>query len=327
MRGLGSQSDLFNNQLAVYRDQLIPLYREKSRLTAERESLRFMYLTGIKSKFQSIVSSINGDIFLLNNPDLQEMFNFLVGLYQKSIPMASMNGASVTGWGNPTVMTDTIALTSFIGPTYKWFEPVSESYGYDKPTTYFQAYGSAYLSYNTDHWVNQYFFPPWQRIQDYDLAQEFKLTSPPSKGYLMAQEKYGKVHNVNANYDKLIELMNKQYGAQSLVSVIADAKDLHYRIVDILLRLFQIQGQIESAEADLVTFINEYSSYSGNPVEAQQILLDIRAAAEAADEPAVTDIEVPEENVEEVIIEEPKKSKLPLVAAAAGILLLISTNS
>lgn len=348
-RGMGADNSVYQileQQLAVYKDILIGLYRTKTKAIAERESLRFQYLTGMKSKLSGVISAIYARVFSDQNTDGEELVRAVIALIQQNIPMVSMNGGQLPEWAQNPHQSGGRLQPGYLSPiTHLISEPYNEPSNPEQ-SPFYKIYGPSYLVNDamTSTVIDYYFLPAhYMSIQgmDNNEGQVLNFSIPPSLAWAESYAKARMSHTyfpVEAAHQYLVNVLSTNYPAGNLSDLIEQARLLLSDIVEKTKNIIQLQFDIDQAENDLGILVSEYKDYLGSET-FESILEQIRREAEMSEmlprpeavmEYSVTTTNIPvlEADITPIpVLEAQAKSKLPLIAAAVAALLLLKKGN
>ena len=359
----GFERSEYFSMLGTFKNTLFNLYVKKPKLIAERETLRYKYISQDKATYTNIRAAMYDDVMSRNDSDLTLLFNFTIRLITENIPMYTLGGASIDGWGR---FAGAAGINPYLvekqnhGEFFRGYKPGSSVAGF-----------LSYLS-PIGHFITESFLidrdssqsEPWYKsefslIGLYGSAEgviagsflgkksQSRLTGdtisfPPSISYVRAlAEEEGRSFNFD-KYPLVEEILTKTYPAGNMMTLITSMMESLRRIVDLTIKIIKVQTEIESTEAQLGQYVSEYSAQFESAIHASDILQDLELAAKG-DAQAIRRLGIFEEKSEseplsevpvdiltqEVVEPVPqveKKSNLPLlVAAGVGIFLLVNT--
>lgn len=342
--GADSEASMFEAQLFAFKTSLVKFYRDKAKAIAERETMRFKYLTGLKAKFQNIVSDMYAEIYKENNANGELLTRYIIDFTQSHIPMTSLTGDTVAGWGQrPYNLGGRLGINQFSPTTHILSEPFNALNATDKRPAYL-IYANIFsgTSQNLQWYLDNYFLfgiasrmprsslvPPGTGTIDY--------TFPPSKDWVAAYLKAFKgatTLSLLDQYDYMVSKITKIYPSGNLGDIVKEFTELFKSIIQQTKLVVGLQVQIDLTEKNLAEFVEAYRSYIGTSQTLAQILEELHAEAEKADiqppieVPVGASVQAPP--ADEIVPPPPpppesKSMKTPLMAAAAiGILMLLN---
>jgi len=341
MRGMGEDiQSVFNQQILQYKQVLISLYKQKTKLSAEREALRFQYSSGFKSKVSNAAGRINTEMYSDNNPQGEELVRFIIGFLMGNIPMVALNGSKVQGWGDNVYMAGGRLSVGLLSPLPHIFVEPFQAIGQPDQRPAYQIYKDMWLGETQGPtWVTSYYYlGDWNQVNVDGVVH--KLTIPLTEEYTASLLKQrGKAYLAWA-FPYMNEMLSTDFGGGSFYQIILDGRTMFKKIMEQTVQLMRIQIQLDGAEADLQNFVDEFVAYSGQTIVLSEVLASIKAEA---DQPEVVHNEVPvgatvvenvvlpnipaaqEEVIEPitpVVVEQKSSLKVPMMIAAAGAIFL-----
>lgn len=332
---------MFENQLNSFKENLVSLYRRKTKLVAEREALRFQYATGVKAEILGVISAIYNQIFADRNPEGELLTRHVIEFIQSHIPMLTINGAELQGWaGNPYNMGGRFNV-GYLSPTAHLIsEPFGDPSGEDQSPFYKLYAENAYLYPTVGlDWVleNYFLFGNQSNMSNPVTGEPEHFEIPPSLGWVEAFATWH-IHDASFNllegYEYMVSVLTRNYPAGNLADVIDKARTVLSRIIESTKNVLRIQLDIDQIENDLAIFVTEYKDYVGGTT-IDEILTELMLESqksesiplpEATMEHSVitTNVAVPSVEAQPVaVIQNVPSSKLPWVAAAAAAFFLL----
>lgn len=316
----------FDEQLSYFKNDLLSLYRQKAKLIAARESLRFQYLTQGKAKFNSIISAIYNQAYADKNDQAVELLEIIIGTLRTGIPMVLMDGASVSGWGANVYIFGGRHQVGFLSPISHY---LTEPFGYEQDPDQrpaYQLYGEAMVSMTPERIITDFFLPYFVQVYDQQTGVYYPFAGfPPDENYvkLFLEQRYPQNAGLISQYPYVKSLLETSYpqAGGSLADLVSWIMTSLKDIVRQTQQIIKLQFTIDGAENALINFVNEYAAQTGAALNASDVLKDLFEESQKAEEIP----EAIEQMVEETgapPIEEPK-SKLPWIAAAAGLFMLL----
>lgn len=345
MRGMGEDVHAtFNSQIGQFKNLLIGLYRQKSKLSAEREALRFQYLSGMKSKISAAQSAIYQQLFVENNADGAELVRSLIGLIQNNIPMVLMNGSTIQGWGQNIFNVGGRHSVGQLSPLVHIFsEPFNDPSHADQRPMY-QIYQASWLNdAQGPNWaIDYYFLPSWNRAYDAE-GKAHELTIPMTAEFAAAWIKSRGKGYLSYAAPYAVAMLAHNFGSGSLNDILIQAKAMLKKILELTVTLVRLQLEIDATEADLAMFVADFSAYSGEAISLQEVIDSFKEEAQAPtvnpndvpvgatvvedavvpDIPASQDESVVGPDVP-VVVPEKSSLKLPAMLAAAGAIFMLT---
>jgi hypothetical protein len=313
---LSDFSTRYSVELANFRNSLIMLYRVKARDVAKREAVRFQYLSEAKAKISNLISKINSSLFSSQNANLYELTTKVTGAIQSHIPMVSLNGAALDGWGtNPHRFGGRLQL-GLLSPIQDFIQnPFNGPNDPDQSPAYIMFQTEFFgPNHSVDKFVSQYFlnFP--------EVNVPFSI--PPSLDWCKLYAGHEMTENeIEFTYPLMIQFFNQNGIGTELSSACDQARALFYEVVERTLGLMTVQLEIDKLEKDLSQFVEEYRGQFD--ITAQQLLADIQNESTRAEviAPVAQSLQVSESASEPVMVPviEKASSNLPMIAAAAAI--------
>lgn len=350
--------DMFNEQLSAHKITLLDLYKKRTKKTSEREASRFRYLSGMKSKIQSMLSAITSKVFsTLTIPevpvndfsadrygdmniavgmqmrglgagfdsvaDAQKAVQSLIADIQGGIPMVNLQGAALGDWWqNPGFMGGN-NYVGFLSPlTHLFNEPYTSIKDGINDRPPYKIWGEYWLNQTIAELMNSNWLVRLNHVYNPDLGIEYKFHLGIAPEYWEAYSK----QNGHPEYIQYLDFVNSvlldTYPSGTLKSVLEEAQNLLVSIIVQTKELISLQFGIDEAEASLRAFVEEYKQYFNEGETADSIMSRLLNEAESPLAP-------PQETVTTVVGVQPaaKKSNwLPFAAAAAGILFLTTKD-
>ncbi len=341
MRGMGEDiHTVFNEQIVQYKQILISLYKQKTRLSAEREALRFQYLSGFKSKVSASMGRINSAMYGDSNTQGEEATRIMMGFMMTNIPMVLLNGANAPGWGaNPFMVGGRLSVGLLSPLSHIFVEPFNAVGAPDQRPAY-QIYAQSWLndSQGVNWVVSYYYLPDWQRATDANGVMQ-TLSNPPTAEFIQAWLKSRGKNDLLFSIPYVLQMLTTDFGGGSFTQILSDGKLMFRKIVEQTIMLLRIQLQLDVAEAELRNFVDEFVAFSGQPIVLTELLASIKAEADAPEvvvnevpvgATVVEDVVIPNIPVSEdiaevpaaVVVEQKSSLKIPMMIAAAGAIFL-----
>lgn len=325
---------MFDSQMSSFKTTLIDLYRKKSKAIADRETMRFRYLTGMKAKFLNIVSDMYSSMFADKNSAGETLITKIVDYIKLNTAMINLDGTQISGW---------LAAPSRLGGrlNISYFSPsahlISEPFYAAPSTNVLPAYKiwPGYFdknAYTLDYYVNgnNVFGTTGQMsLAGIGGTGYVQFTMPPSldwtKAFLKSQNAAGLIDQ----YDYMVAKFSKTYNSGNMATTLNDLLELFKSFIQQTKLVVQIQMAIDVSEKDLADFVSSYKGYIGTSTTAADIISTLQAEAEKADiqPPPVAIQAVSDAPAIETVVPPPpeSKSKTPLLAAAAiGVFMLLN---
>lgn len=315
----------FESNLKHYRDTLIGFYRSKAKLTAEREAVRFQYLTTVKNQLVDIASQIANKAYEDKNDVGLKLWTYLIGAAKTAIPVVSLDGSRITGWkANAGVLGGRLGL-GILSPINQFLvEPFNDPSNPDQRPAYL-VYKGLFTSatWEPSVFVTREFFGSltlWG--VDENSSQQYIFSVPPRiewvKAYL--RKFYSSDSSAISAYQYVMDLISANWPAGNLIETIDKARGLFKEIVEKTVKIITTQYDIDALEAEFVKFVEDFrAQYGVSAVSASDILRELQELALQPDAQPEA-IMAPTET----IVEAPKKSVLPWVAAGIAALFVIS---
>lgn len=312
---LGDTQSLYYSQLLSFKKRLLELYTKRSKLTAERESLRFKYISEMKAKLANVSGAVIEKTLSSNDPDNIALVNDILKYIRLSIPMANAQGA-LSGEFAPYIL-----FSSVFGAG---------------------DYGVNYLSPIADFLVKSR--NPNEDIfyKALDKALNFAYLSSGEK---VVQEQ--RLFNVNPTVSEVAQLKYKDESDPLYIKfnpalrlilesdipiVVQTMEQMFVSLVNLTQKIVLIQLEIDKAENELQTFVAENAAYFGGAINASDLIRDLKLSAEG-DSDAMKRIglyeqketpEIVEAIPSDIMTQEKKTSWTVLLAIGAGIYYFIS---
>lgn len=293
-----AMSEVFDSELKNFKNTLLSLYRAKTKMIAERESLRFRYTTQMKNKVTQAFLALNEAIYQLNDSTATALHENIMRWQGRQIPMLEYSGqASVPTYGGNVWTLGGKKNTGYLSPITDW---LSETYSDDPryPEKFYQSQQVKNFVMNAnassvDAFLKQYFFNTngtpgsgsWVRGED---GQDYWFTMPVDEGYVKASLR---MYGGQPGWIIALPAVNQVYAAANFMSVMSEARDMMARIIKLTSDIVRNQYQIDDNEKALSQFVADYSQYSQSPIAADEIMRQLELQAEQAD--IVPPIEVP----------------------------------
>lgn len=281
--GMGDSQtiNLFEQGLSSYKKSLIDLYRKKTLLISQRETFRFQYLAAYKAKLEAVRGDIYSRLHQLDDPDLTSATSTIMGGVKKSIPMATLAGVRVDGYG---------ALPFSIGGRFQlsMLAPIDQIISLAFHTADNPDQRPAYKLYNFDIDVERDFTGYWL-IWPHQMKQ-----FPPTQEWFDALiDQYSQGNpSIKAKFPQAVQLLSADWPSGNMVSILNEMKSTLDKIISKTKEIIRVQQQIDTIESDLAQFILEYQDYAGSSSNISDVLMQIKAASEQADQ--VVPVEAPQ---------------------------------
>lgn len=300
----------FEAQIASFKSELITLYKRKTKTLSDRETLRFQYLTQGKAKFNSIVSAIYSKLYLDKNVDAQQLVDILIQNLKISIPMTTLDGATIYGWLPTGVLGGRFEIGFFSTPSQLLSDPFNGPSDPDQRPAY-KMYSDYFLNqFDTDLMLGNYFLPANQ-VYDGNAQKSLSFPIPLTLRYVELLLRNSDSPLLR-QFDYVSSLFSESYpqAGGSLYDLVEWMRKAFSDIAHQTVTLVQIQLKIDELEMALTDYVNDYSKYSGLSLNASDILRGFQDDSAKSEEEVRTVVpsSVPEQ-----------KSKLPWIAAALGI--------
>lgn len=336
LSGLGAGDPMyqvFQDQLLVYKNLLIKLYRQKASVSSEREALRFQYIAGMKAKINSAIGDMLASSYItissFGTIENDSLLRLLLNLVRSQIPMSDMSGVKLGEWGNIPGYVGGRLNVSFLSPLIDILVTPFDDQRYSTNTT------PAYKIYSSTFARSQW-SDPNKFVDDFFLHLTLnqaggigvaRISIPFTKEFVESYLRvYAKPQGLISQFDQVnIDIQKPLASGKVFKEIIDEARELLFNIIVKTQQVVQIQLDIDTAEADLADLVETYKESYAQGIILGDYLKELEDEAnkpEPVEIPAVasTPVEVVSEQV--VPVEAPK-SKLPWIAAAvAGAFLL-----
>lgn len=307
MFGADNFATNFEKQLSDFKAGLVTLYRQKTSISAERESYRFQYLSGIKAKLQTLFGAMASKIFTDQNPLGETLILPIIASIQANIPMVTLNGEKINGWGDNVQDLGGRYNLGFLSPLDQFIEkPFAEIDDPDRRPAY-KIYDETYFLAQTSENLTEYSFLGNLIVSNdgQNIGFEFPPTKEWVKGF--ASGRVIDVEGVLSEYPYVLAILTGTYSGLKLSDVLVQAKSLLRKVIDKTKDVLRVQEAIDQAEIALAQFVDQYKQFLGGRT-FDSLLTDIKN--EAASTP-VADVSQPV-----------KSNPFFLIAAAVGIYLV-----
>jgi len=321
----------FSQQLDTYKEQLIKTYTDKARAIAERESLRYKYVTEWRAKLESTFNAIISDAFNLNNSKAASLVPMFFNIFKSYTPMLAVNGATVTGYAQSTYYLGLGYANREFHPELPDYTPLDMALS---PMTFFFSKWNPNMAINPSEYISQNFVNVeghwyWPNPNGWGYRARLPLNSSG----LLDSNIWNSLGASTPQADKdalasaILPLFSKEYTYGSLINLVAEGDALLNTILGKTRKVFQLQAQLAPLEKSVTEFVADYNKQSaGSVIEAGDVFRQLQEASKQANAMAVkTAIEA--NKAPEVVVPEAipvtQKSKLPLVAGAAALALLL----
>lgn len=333
MFGLGDAgSDSFDQQLSQFKMTLLDLYKKKAKLVAERESLRFQYLTGFKAQLQALFAAMYNQVFADKNGEGQVLVQSALGAIQHGFPMVTMIGGSLDQWGQPVYNFGGTYNVSFLSPPEHLLAlPFNAP---DMTDSAYKIYRDTLTTSDTENLLQQYYMGDYvTHVQLPDGQVSFSL--PVNTDWLGA---WAQTHGADPGQSAYAAgIINGTYNGQNLKALFDQGRTLLGSLIDKTKLLVGIQLQIDDEAAQLADFAAAYRDSYSKSLVISDVLDCLQKAAASGDQlpisqagscgTTVASANVPPANATTVATPAPPQSKTWLyLAAAAGIFLLTKGN-
>ena len=281
-------SSTFQTQLQSYEDSLLTAYRNKISLSADRESTRFQYLASLKTMFLNTMGYILQDSISSSDIDGQALLLATLNAIKSSIPMVTMTGDIIQGFGPNLFLGGPGAVPGGIG----LLSPITDVAA-NIPTTVPTA------TYNDYAAMNNIF----------NDGDQNPFSIPPSQAWV--SEVLGDVHS--AGYPFMASEIVKPYNGITLDSVVGSLKSSFKDLLTKTQNFIALQLSITDLENQLSDFVTTYQQYSGS-LDVPTLLKQLQAEALTAAPALIAQAVAP-----------PTTSSLPLILSlVAGAALMFS---
>lgn len=333
---LGNQGSAFSAQVNEFKNLLIRLYQTRTKFIAERESLRFRYISEMKARMNAAISSGYEKIFRDKNADAEILYRALVATISRALPMTTLNGQYLEGYnciyciGGRNNMNYLSPMSYFLQEPYdaNSEEPIYRDF------PFYVHMGQNFLTWPATQIMNDYVFARMQK-NDYETGNTVSFSFPITEAWAKATLPQQSYH-VISQFNYVMGVME----SSGLLSIFEQMFEMLHSIIHLTGEVLKVQIEIDQVEDNLKLFIDELAQY-GEILNKEELLQQIRDMSEGkipVDQPPTGTIvattgpaPVVEENslvVDQqdltvpVISSEQQKSLMPWVAAAAGLLLL-----
>jgi hypothetical protein len=303
----------FDAGLSSYKSTLTPMYKQKAMLIAQREILRFQYLTGMKSQVEQITGAMYSQSMLDQNADGLNALTSLVAVVKKRIPMSDMTGTPLPGWAaSPGPGTGASGvLLSVLCPIEEFI-----SKPWSQPTAPIQL--TALQNYPGNYFAQG--LSPGQY-----LAGPFYFFSPPDA---FSIKNIGS-RSSDAAINYALNIASLTYNGITLSGVMTAAQNLWASLSNKTIFILNLQSQIEAQETALSTFVSQNQDFAGG-MNALQVLADLQAQSDSAatpPPPPPAPVVLPLASTPPVTVTGPPNTWMDVVAAAvAGVLMMGKKN-
>lgn len=328
--------DDFNAQLNNLEKTLLSYYKQKSLLISARETLRFQYVSSLKTQWNDLMSAMNQQLYNQNNSYSMELLHRIIGLIQNNIPMCDLSGNQIAGWYiNPLDPSNNPSFINagMLSPIENILsKPLFSATALDQRPAYSINGGLPYLGgISVNSMIEKYFLP----TANMNYGPDFPFSIPPTIDWAIAKFQSLPIYPFIADaFPVTLSVLSKTYQAGTLQGLVNSLRETLRQIFTYTQNLVSLQNIIDSSENDLSTFVANFSSF-GSTLNVSQILLDLQNAALAANnpppapahaQPEVVSV-IPEPIATSVVT--PAPSKLPWIAAVAvlGILSMVGKKT
>ena len=318
-----SEIKIFEERLSEFKTLLLKLYRQKTKMIAEREAWRFKYISGLKTKLNNIIAAMLAQSYTDEKFTIHGIIENFTNQLRREIPMASVSGGPVKDYGRNPPLHSNNNEVGFLSPMADLITKPAypESYStYDRRLMYVVFLEQYAKSMTVDDVLEREFFYYMNRVSNQQEMIPFDI--PPSKVWFntVFGSQSGGIDDNNFGY--ITSLMTKnfpEYGG-SLKSTVDEMYSLLKDIVKRTFEIMNLQSEIDEVEADLSFMVSEFSDYAKSiGLNVSDLLRDLKLAAEESDQQPI-----PIEAISEIA---PKKSNWPwLVAAAVGIMVVTQSE-
>jgi len=287
------------------------MYRQKTKLSAERETLRYKYVSTIRNLIDNLGSALLSQTISDGHEELHAFIAQFVAIVKQHLSMADLTGKDVSGYASNF---SPGGFVGFLSPLEKFFQIYLP--GTDERKLYQILNYMGYLSPETVTNLDSHFDIAWTgTIPDASGSYPtIHFSMPPSQDWWEGLAHFYGETIPNNDFGYLNSAVTKtfpQYGS-SFSDAVNLAKTTLSQIVDKTISLFTLQIDIDKAETDLATFITDNSDFAKTEgINLSDLLKDLEAESEQPDAVATP---------AQVMAPAAPKSKTPwLIAAAAAI--------
>jgi hypothetical protein len=291
----GSASSEFDSQLSFYKTTLLNLYKQKTKTIAEREGLRFQYLTSMKAKLSNIQGAIVAQAYADKNYDGTMLTIYVTTFILSHIPVVTLNVGPTTSYGPNIYGLGGRLQLGMLSPITHWLsEPFSDPSNPDQAPAY-KMYGQAMINNKTSDLMRDNFIDgvSVHALDENNNDQLYSFSIPPSLGWVVGMITKFRASNgleLISSYPYMADLVSRTYPAGNLREAVEQAGDMLETLLEKTKTVLKIQLDIDQTETELLQFVDQYKEYASKP--SVEILHEIQFEAEKSERIPVQ--EVPE---------------------------------
>ncbi|NJM09364.1 MAG: hypothetical protein HC883_00230 [Bdellovibrionaceae bacterium] len=291
--------EMFVQQIGEFKASLVILFKRKAKLIAERETLRFRYLAGVKSEIQNAIGRIL--VKESENPRLDDqMIRRFTANLTYNIPMVSMDGSTAQGWGAPPL---NMGYTHLLAPMNKILSLPHNPPQDERPA--YKVYPHAFLE-NPEIYLEQSWFSDRKAFTK-NVAKEIFLDDSlvmTTNWFTHWLKWNGYPENLVSQLDTLNEIISSEF-----TDILRSARTMLLDLIKKTLDAVKVQMDIDNLQEDLSRFVNTYKDTYAQGMSVEQIMAEAEELTNRAEPETPAQVEISSEPE--------KKSKLPLIIAAA----------
>lgn len=325
----GTEQNYYFQELNIFKKNLLNLYQRRVKLTAERETLRWKYVTQLRAEWNNLASQIYDQAFK-KSPEVVELCRNMIGMIQGFIPMVKVDGAHEMGWGTLPNFGGPLNI-SFLSPTAHliidpFWKNSPEQIQID-PRPFYQMYPG--LDSRTLNLLETWFLGDNSARYISERGGNVKISIPLEYDWMNDTNGFGENKRLSGYFDEASAIVFAEYNGRSIAGLVATMRDTLAKIFDLGDIAISVQIEIDTVEKNLKEYVSEYAAQFGDALNASDILRDLQAAAEGdieaikrlgLYEAPVESTVLPEALPEPVIVQ--PKSKLPWILAGAAAIFL-----
>lgn len=329
--GFGStESDSFDFQLNIFKNDLIKLYKKKAAVVALREALRFKYLAGFKTKLGTLHGEMLESTYTDRNAEGEKAISAIISFIKERIPMTAVNGGpKLGGWGEPGYSFARRNYISFLSPTNHLLSDSLYPAGSDDQRPLYKIYPDMFAAtsgYMDIDWIldNYFVYGKNSKLSASYIKEDgmFSFDIPPSLSWFKAANVAFGIGN-ESQYEYVANKLSKNYPSGNLKAIVNEMQNLLVDIINQTGLVISIQKTIDKLEFELAEFVETYKSYFGASFSLSEFLLELQNQADKADVVPTT-VQVPSaEPFVQLPAPAKQGSKWPWAAAAVGIYLTL----
>lgn len=287
--------------LNSFKYTLLNLYTNKTKFIAERETLRFKYMTQDKAKLLNIKQAMYDELIANNESNAIVVFNFVMSLILQNIPMYQMTGAMINGWGRfagsasegvgkvslndmgefwrgYSVGSSEGSVLSYLSPIAHFFQPLLVDRGPDGNEPFYKYDYLTFVKNKTS--PDRVLAGSFLGQKSFDPASSLAIEFPPRYEYVQSIAASQNRHINQYDYMLVQEILKMTYPVGNMKDVLVNMMDELRRIVELTFIILDVQIEIDAVESELANYVSQYAGQVGESLAASDLMKDIQLAAD-----------------------------------------------